>query len=480
MNAAGSPDFTIGKPAQLIRQDSTDMGDNRTWDEWEKTFDAIPDLIAIIDTNHRIIKANKAMANKLGCLTTEAVGCHCFEVAHGLEAVPDFCPHAKSLVSGNEEHSDLVHYRLGGSFDVTTTPIYDAEGKLTGSVHVARDITIRRKRENLMKENLALGEFALNHSIHDLLIYMIDKAEQFTGSQIGFFHFLAADETQISLQAWSTNTLKNFCSAEGNALHYPVDKAGVWVDCVRERRPLIHNDYANLPHQRGMPEGHATVVRELTIPIIRGDKVVAILGIGNKAEDYDESDVELVSQFANFSWEYIVSKRFEEALHQSEQYARALLDAIPDLIFRMSRDGTYLDYKAMKEDLFYQRDSIIGKNNRDLTPPDFADLVDSSIRMALDQNKMVMFEYQLSVPNSGMRDFEARMVPGAPNEVIAISRDITERKKTDESLKRKISEMELFNRMMIDRELKMIELKKEINILSKRLGEEDRYIIHNK
>jgi two-component system, sensor histidine kinase and response regulator len=447
-------------------------------DEWQKTFDAIPDLIAVIDTNHRIVRANKAMALKLACPSEEADGCYCFTTIHGLKSVPDFCPNIRTLLNNTEEHCDLVEHRLGGIFEVSTTPIFDDSGKLTGSVHVARDITMRKQKEQMMLENLALGEFALHHSMNELVTLTIDKAELLAASKIGFFHFLDDDETTISLQSWSTNTVKDSCNAEGNALHYPIDQAGVWVDCVRERCPVIHNDYASLPHLKGMPEGHATVKRELTVPIVRGDKVVAILGVGNKPTDYDERDIELVSQLANFAWEFIVRKRYEEALHQSELHARALLDAIPDLMFRMTREGVYLDYQAVNEDLYAQSIPIIGRNNRDLTPPDFADLIESNIRLTLDQMNMVLFEYQLPIPGKGLRDFEARMVPSGPDEVTAISRDITDRKKSEKALKKKIEELEWFNHMMIDRELKMIELKKEINALLSSMGKEEKYVIH--
>ena len=452
----------------------------RARNDWEKTFDAIPDLIAIIDCEHRILRANKSMALKLKCSPEEAVGCYCFEVVHGLDSVPDFCPHARSLISGKEEHSDVLEYRLGGSFDVTTTPLFDENGKLTGSVHVARDITIRQKKEKLMLENLVLSEFALNHQMDDLLKLAIDKAELMTGSQIGFFHFLDDDEKTISMYAWSSNTLKHFCTAESNDQHYPVEQAGVWVDCLRERRPLIHNDYASLPNRKGLPEGHVMVTRELTVPLIRGDKVVAIMGVGNKPVDYDDEDIEVVVQLANHALEYIVSKRFEEALYKSEQYARALLGAIPDLIFRISREGIYLDYKGAIDELYYQASSIVGKNNRELAPPEFADLIEEKIKLTLEQRKMELFEYQLPIPGKGLRDFEARMVPSGADEVTAIARDITEQKKAGEALQKKIEELEWFNHLMIDREVKMIDLKKEINSLLVSVGKNEKYIIHER
>ena len=81
----------------------------------------------------------------------------------------------------------------------------------------------------------------------------------------------------LSLQSWSTHTLRNMCTAEGKGSHYPISKAGVWVDCVRERRPVIHNDYAAEPGKRGLPPGHAVLVRELVVPVFRQGRVVATI-----------------------------------------------------------------------------------------------------------------------------------------------------------------------------------------------------------
>ncbi|MDP2722142.1 MAG: PAS domain-containing sensor histidine kinase [Bacteroidales bacterium] len=127
-------------------------------------------------------------------------------------------------------------------------------------------------------------------------------------------------------------------------------------------------------------------------------------------------------------------KQVEEALRESEARYRLLINAIPDLIFRLDRKGVYLDYKAANEDLAFQTESIIGKNNRDVTPPEFADLVDEKIKLTIQTGEMQVFEYQLSIPNKGICDFDARMVPGSSDEVIVIVRDITERKKTEEKI----------------------------------------------
>ena len=144
----------------------------------------------------------------------------------------------------------------------------------------------RQQSESIIQARLRLMQFANSHTLDELLQFTLDEIETLTGSTIGFFHFLEADQKTLWLQAWSTNTLQNMCKAEGKDSHYDVEQAGVWADAVRQRQPIIHNNYATLPHRKGMPEGHALVVREMVIPILRDKKVMAILGLGNKPQDY--------------------------------------------------------------------------------------------------------------------------------------------------------------------------------------------------
>lgn len=82
-----------------------------------------------------------------------------------------------------------------------------------------------------------------------------------------------------------------------------------------------------------------------------------------------------------------VCQRVEETLKESESHARALVDAIPDMMFRISREGIYIDYKADIKDLVYQGHSIIGKRNRDITPPEFADLIQEKTNLTLQTSK---------------------------------------------------------------------------------------------
>ncbi len=125
--------------------------------EWERTFDSMPDLVAILDAKHRIVRVNRAMAERLGLTPEQCVGRSCFESVHGQHQPPAFCPHTLSVADGKEHTAEVHEERLGGDFLVTTTPLVDEQGQVAGSVHVARDITERNKaREALEKEHRTL------------------------------------------------------------------------------------------------------------------------------------------------------------------------------------------------------------------------------------------------------------------------------------------------------------------------------------
>ena len=121
-------------------------------DAWERTFDALPDLIMILDSEHRIIRANKAMAETLGLTPEELIGQSCYHTVHGTEEPPHFCPHAKLMQDGLEHSIEVHEDHLGGDFLVSVTPIHDPDGTIRGSVHVARDITEIKRTEHILLE----------------------------------------------------------------------------------------------------------------------------------------------------------------------------------------------------------------------------------------------------------------------------------------------------------------------------------------
>ncbi len=121
-------------------------------EEWERTFDSVEDLIAVLDLDHRIRRINRAMAARLSVHSDAVVGRPCYEVVHGTKEPPPHCPH-RGLDADGKAHSGEIHEpRLGGHFSVTVTPLHDEQGCIVGSVHVAHDITDRKRTEEAMRE----------------------------------------------------------------------------------------------------------------------------------------------------------------------------------------------------------------------------------------------------------------------------------------------------------------------------------------
>jgi len=161
---------------------------------------------------------------------------------------------------------------------------------------------------------MRLMEYSISHSVHELLVATLDEVCLLTESPIGFYHYLEADQRTLSLQAWSTRTAREYCKAEGAGHHYDLNAAGVWGDAIRQRQPVIHNDYAALANKRGLPAGHAELIREMVVPVFRKGQIVAILGVGNKAAYYTEDDVQTVALLADLAWDFADAKRLETQL----------------------------------------------------------------------------------------------------------------------------------------------------------------------
>lgn len=136
-------------------------------------------------------------------------------------------------------------------------------------------------------------------------------------------------------------------------------------------------------------------------------------------------------------------KHTELALRESEAKNRALLKAIPDVILRIGKDGTYLDYIPAKDSEFsFTSSQMVGKNEYDVLPMEVARERMRYVHFALETGKPQMFEYQLQIDDK-IRVEEARIVVSGQNEVLAIIRDVTERKRVETLLQQAYDELEL-------------------------------------
>jgi PAS domain S-box-containing protein len=352
--------------------------------------------------------------------------------------------------SESQVYEDLISLPIGDKwFRSIYAGVCNAAGDMVGVQIISDDITERKRAEQMQDARLRLLELSASRSMSELLTATLDEAEALTGSTIGFYHFLEGDQQTLALQAWSSNTLDTMCAAEGEQLHYNIDEAGIWVDCIHQQQPVIHNDYLSLPHRNRIPEGHSPVSRELVVPVIRENRVVAILGVGNKERDYTEDDVNVVSQLADLAWDITDRKQIEEALRQKQA---ELLEAQ-----RVAKIGNWW-HDMVTDSIFWSDETfrILGLEPQPVTAelafscihPDDRHILIHAAEEASRGKKETSHEFRIVRPNGEIRWIHNRWEStfndnGTELKRIGTHQDITELKRTEEKLRISLKEKEV-------------------------------------
>ena len=119
--------------------------------EWATTFDAVQEAIWILDLDQRVVRANAAAEKAFGCPLAEMIGRRCFDILHHTDGPIPGCPFCSMRVSRQRESFEM---RVGERwFNVTTDPLLDERDNLIGAVHIARDITERKRAEQALRES---------------------------------------------------------------------------------------------------------------------------------------------------------------------------------------------------------------------------------------------------------------------------------------------------------------------------------------
>jgi PAS domain S-box-containing protein len=297
----------------------------------DRAFDAVPDLMLVLDREHRIVKANRAMAERVGASPAELVGQLCFRVMHGTDAPPSCCPHALAMRDGRAHATDLYEERLRAHFEVSVCPLLDDGGAPIGSVHVAHDITSRKemaedleREEGLVSTILALHEAADRLGFDELSSFALEEMVRLTRSAVGYLFLYDEATERLTLHAWSREALHQ-CGVAERPTEYELAKTGLWGESVRQRRAIITNDYAaENPLKRGLPEGHAPIRRHLGLPIMIEGRIVAVAGVANKAEPYGFEDEKQLGLIGRGLWEIVQRKRREEQILDHQRSLRWL------------------------------------------------------------------------------------------------------------------------------------------------------------
>ena len=317
------------------------------------------------------------------------------------------------------------------------------------------DITERKLSEEVLQARLRLSEASGKIGMEELLRLALDEVERIAGSCMGFFHFFEEDQQALSLPTFSTNTLQKMCTVKGQGRHYGLNEAGVWAECIRERRPVIHNDFAALPHRKGTPLGHPPIIRELVVPILRDDRIVAVLGVANKPQDYDQRDVERAQSLANLTWDIVLRKRAEEQLDLQAM----VLDQASDRICVTDLDGviSYINaaecraLQRSRSELIGRHVSVFGEDAE--IGASQQEVVDRTLANGQWRGEVVNFASNGAQSVVDLRTFQVRNASGKAIALCGIGTDVTDRKAIEAKLQQSQGKLrELYRQLQNSRE----------------------------
>lgn len=198
---------------------------------------------------------------------------------------------------------------------VTATPVFHHGEDRPYQVYATfDDVTERRARDVEKKLNEARMESLLRINEYDardtqaFLDFALAEIVSLTGSKIGYLYFYDDEKRQFILNSWSKDVMPQ-CSVANPRQVYDLDATGIWGEAVRQARPIVLNDFsAANPLKKGLPAGHVGLDRFLTIPVFGEGRIVAVVGVGNKRDEYDGADIRQLKLMMDAVWK-IVQRR---------------------------------------------------------------------------------------------------------------------------------------------------------------------------
>lgn len=409
-------------------------------EEWERTFDTLPDLVAILSNDHKIMRCNMAFARALGMSPAALTGKKCYEYVHGTTEPPEFCPHRQLVLDGKEHRAEAHMDRLSGDFEITVTPLRNSEGSSLGSVHVAHDITRRRQAEaRLQRVNQCL--LSLGSDFQGNVRQLTALAGQLLGGCCALYNRLYGGR----LQAWGQwQTPVDFRHEDVPEGHVCTEVIRNPCNTVRSIRKLQDSDYAHTdPNVRAYDLqsylGHSVRCGETTVGslcvLFQQDFVPTeddqrLLGILAAALAVEESRHEA-----------------ERQLHESESRYRDLVENTSDIVYAADAAGrlTYISHQVARYG--FQPESMRGRNVLDFFVPEDRDRVGADFVRTMTTGDEFPTVFRLAVPSGDTLWFEdrAKINHNERGERVGLSgvlRDVTDRELAHRALEEANRELE--------------------------------------
>lgn len=420
-------------------------------DKFAKSFRATPSILTITTlAEETYIEVNETFERLIGYRREEVIGRTPLEL--GIWENPEERNRIITALHRDGRVRDIeagLRNRNGDPFvGLLSAEIIKINGEECALVLV-NDITVRKKFEGAVLLSEArlealrqLNEMA-DAPLQEITNFAMEEMVRLTGSGIGYLAFTNEDETVLTMFSWSKDAMAE-CAISNKPIVYPIASTGLWGEAVRQRRPIVTNDYAAPnPYKKGYPQGHVRLLRHMNAPIFDGERIVIVAGVGNKGDAYDETDVRQLTLLMQGMWRLVQRKRLIEALSERERFLRTVIDTEPECVKLLASDGTLLMMNKAGLAMIGadSLDQVRGQSIYPLVAPEHRDAF-IRITEGVFQGSEGRLEFEIVGLNGRRLWLDTHAVPfcnehGAIVSLLAITRDVTESKQAEEVLHEK-------------------------------------------
>ena len=288
--------------------------------------------------------------------------------------------------------------------EIYLNPIKDEQGRVIEMSYFAQDITARRKSEKQIVEQSSRLKAIFESG--NLLIWSMNTNRELTSFNKNYSQ--AIKELYGALPK-AGEKIKSTSNKSHRAL---------WEDKYKQ---VLNGKSVEFSTERKSINGSTSIARFHLHPLITDEKIVGIAGIG---QDITEQ------------------RQAEKSAFTSEAKNKAILEAIPDLIFSLSSAGKFISVKTPEGSGKYEEEKYIGKSITAVFPGQLGKILFQKIKVALSEKSVVNHEYETE-KKDGKKFFEMRLSAINANECMAILRDITESKISEQKILNSLKEKEI-------------------------------------
>jgi PAS domain S-box-containing protein len=460
----------------------------------KKIFDTFRDGIVVLDRDLRVVYANRAFVEFCRMPAEDIVGRRCADVVaeEGLMGGGGECPYAEVLLSGRTVTRVLKGSRADGwgrYLEVEAQAVRGERDDVVQVLLIVRDITEKAKAEEILKryaEGLAI-QYELSTLFLDAgdLMAAIDGAVRMIGSyydaDLTQVFFPTDDGTALRLVAgggWEKGAVGSFTMPPSKR-----DQAGF---TFVENCPAIVKDYTREDRFDRSPLAVSHGVgAAMTVPMVADERIVGVMGLLYRApRDIDTGELWYLNVVANSLAVYIEKERYIEKLGRSEAFLASVLEGIGEGLIVVDRDFRILSAnKSYAAALGVSRESVVGRRcyeiSHDRTEPCEGGEEDCTVQRVFETGQQHQALHAHTDGEGRVRYVETKgypVVDSSGHLVAAVETvlDVTDQLRLKKDLEKRVAELEDFYEMAVGRELRMIELKEEIDSLRERLGRSPR------